>query len=208
MQNPCERQGASRRFGSVSYRRLAPCRSPHSRFALEITTPILPNQRSPEHYESVNMFDSYNKRHKKKHSADDAGQGMDMTPMVDVTFLLLIFFMVTASFVTIRSIETPASLTDEVSTRDQLKDETEFIECSIDRFDTYHITSHGVERQEAASDLEMQQLLRQMIADHAPKRLIIKAHENSSLKKSVAVYSAGRVLGVQEIQQQTTHLDF
>src|SRR5512146_2340419 len=33
--------------------------------------------------------------------------GLDMTPMVDVTFLLLIFFMVTAAFALQRSIQIP-----------------------------------------------------------------------------------------------------
>lgn len=35
-----------------------------------------------------------------------SGDGLDMTPMVDVTFQLLIFFMITASFVTQKSLQT------------------------------------------------------------------------------------------------------
>lgn len=38
---------------------------------------------------------------------------MDLTPMVDVTFLLLIFFMVTASFSLQKSIETPTPQPDQ-----------------------------------------------------------------------------------------------
>ena len=41
---------------------------------------------------------------------------MDMTPMVDVTFLLLIFFMVTAAFSLQKSIEMPRQQTDAPST--------------------------------------------------------------------------------------------
>lgn len=37
-----------------------------------------------------------------------ANDGLDMTPMVDVTFQLLIFFMITASFVTQKSLQTSA----------------------------------------------------------------------------------------------------
>lgn len=144
----------------------------------------------------------------RTHSPTDADQAIDMTPMVDVTFLLLIFFMVTASFVTMRSIQSPDSKSDDVSRHQPIETESEFIECSIDQFDTYHITGKGLESQEAASDLEMQRLLRQMITDYSPERLVIKAHENSSLKKSVAVYSAGRILGISEIQQHTTAYDF
>ena len=41
---------------------------------------------------------------------------LDMTPMVDVTFLLLIFFMVTASFTLQKSIEDAKAETDDPST--------------------------------------------------------------------------------------------
>ena len=41
---------------------------------------------------------------------------MDLTPMVDVTFLLLIFFMVTAAFSLQKSIEMPRQQTDAPST--------------------------------------------------------------------------------------------
>ncbi|MCA9138299.1 MAG: biopolymer transporter ExbD [Planctomycetales bacterium] len=40
---------------------------------------------------------------------------LDMTPMVDVTFLLLIFFMVTASFSLQRALETPHPNSDLAS---------------------------------------------------------------------------------------------
>lgn len=42
-------------------------------------------------------------------------QEADMTPMIDVTFLILIFFMVTASFATKRAIETPNPNSDQPS---------------------------------------------------------------------------------------------
>jgi biopolymer transport protein ExbD len=43
----------------------------------------------------------------------DEDEDMDLTPMVDVTFLLLIFFMVTASFSLQKSIETPTPQPDQ-----------------------------------------------------------------------------------------------
>jgi biopolymer transport protein ExbD len=43
----------------------------------------------------------------------DDEEDMDLTPMVDVTFLLLIFFMVTASFSLQKSIETPTPQPDQ-----------------------------------------------------------------------------------------------
>ena len=45
---------------------------------------------------------------------------MDMTPMVDVTFLLLIFFMVTAAFTMQKSFEIPTPKTDHRETGSML----------------------------------------------------------------------------------------
>ncbi|MFM7973431.1 MAG: ExbD/TolR family protein, partial [Pirellula sp.] len=50
---------------------------------------------------------------KKELPKDD----MDMTPMVDVTFLLLIFFMITANFTMQKSIQVPAEKSDEASSQ-------------------------------------------------------------------------------------------
>ena len=44
-------------------------------------------------------------------------QDLDMTPMVDVSFLVLIFFMVTASFSIQRAIESPNPVSEQASTR-------------------------------------------------------------------------------------------
>ena len=41
---------------------------------------------------------------------------MDMTPMVDVTFLLLIFFMITSAFQMQKSFEVPTPSMDQAST--------------------------------------------------------------------------------------------
>ena len=53
---------------------------------------------------------------------DRADSDMDMTPMVDVTFLLLIFFMVTAAFSLQKSLQIPAPKDNSPSTR--AKEET------------------------------------------------------------------------------------
>ncbi len=48
----------------------------------------------------------------------DEGE-LDMTPMVDVTFLLLIFFMITAAFSLQKSIESPRQQSDKPSSNAQ-----------------------------------------------------------------------------------------
>ena len=48
---------------------------------------------------------------------------LDMTPMVDVTFLLLIFFMITASFNLQKQVQVPPAQSDETSTVTQVPPE-------------------------------------------------------------------------------------
>ena len=60
-------------------------------------------------------------------------QGLDMTPMVDVAFLVLIFFMVTASFSIQRAIESPNPVSEQASIRPaDLEKETDPIRLHVD----------------------------------------------------------------------------
>ena len=60
---------------------------------------------------------------------------LDMTPMVDVTFLLLIFFMITAAFALQKSIEIPKTATDEASTNVEMvepEDSPDYVTVRVD----------------------------------------------------------------------------
>lgn len=48
-----------------------------------------------------------------KTPADDEDTELDMTPMIDVTFQLIIFFMITATFVVQKTLDMPAATGDE-----------------------------------------------------------------------------------------------
>ena len=141
---------------------------------------------------------------------DGSAEEMDMTPMVDVTFLLLIFFMITASFTLVRSVEQPKPNTDQPSKifQDPVPDTPDYVEVMIDQHDTFHITTRSKNDVEAGSNLEMQRLIRESVENDEPERCVIIAHEQSSLKKLIAVYSAARVLGINTIQLQTTDRDY
>ncbi|MCH9697923.1 MAG: biopolymer transporter ExbD [Gammaproteobacteria bacterium] len=44
-------------------------------------------------------------RHKHRHTVEDENSDIDMTPMLDIVFIMLIFFIVTASFIKESGIE-------------------------------------------------------------------------------------------------------
>jgi biopolymer transport protein ExbD len=79
----------------------------------------------------------------RSRTASDS-EGMDMTPMVDVTFLLLIFFMVTAAFAIQRSFEMPQPENSEPSTNatfEELEQDPDYLLVRIDAYNTYHISA-------------------------------------------------------------------
>ena len=134
---------------------------------------------------------------------------MDMTPMVDVTFLLLIFFMVTASFTIQKSIEQPPVSSDEPSMNvEDREDEDDYVEIVVDQANTYYVTSREEEQVECPSEREMRARLRDAKQLAGATRLIIRAHVDSHHKKVVTAWDAGIAAGMERIEIKTTDEDF
>ena len=93
--------------------------SPHQEKAKPTTHPEAPTKRSKARRALTSPFSFIT------HGGDDE---LDMTPMVDVTFLLLIFFMITAAFALQKSIEVPPTDDQEAA---QAQTEEDFEEGSI-----------------------------------------------------------------------------
>jgi biopolymer transport protein ExbD len=143
----------------------------------------------------------------KKLSGDD---GMDMTPMIDVTFLLLIFFMLTASFTVQQSLETPHSKVDEPSTQsvEEQEDNLEYVEVIIDQNNTYYITTRGEAEVEAGSDRDMQARVRSAKEEYNAVKLVITAHVDSLHNKMVKAWDTGVANGFEKIEVRTTELNY
>jgi len=135
---------------------------------------------------------------------------LDMTPMVDVTFLLLIFFMVTASFSLMRTLDQPPPDTEQPSTTVVEKDEEEhldYCEVIIDQNNSFFVTNRGEEEREAPSDTEMRALVRNAKTDYNIEKLLITAHVDSLHSKFVAVWDAGLAANM-KIRSRTTEEDY
>jgi len=136
----------------------------------------------------------------------DIETDMDMTPMVDVTFLLLIFFMVTAAFSLQKSLEIPKPKQDEPSTNAQQKDPEEdpsYVTVYVDENNTYRVVTVDWD-EEAPSEQELLRKLREARDDNssgkAPTKLLVKAHGDSVIEKVVSALDAGTEVGMEQVQ--------
>jgi biopolymer transport protein ExbD len=134
-------------------------------------------------------------------------QEMDMTPMVDVTFLLLIFFMVTASFVVQKSIQSPAEPKDEPSLTSVVEEEdSDTVFVQVDEFNAYNVIFGGVDTP-VASKQDLIVLLSDIHSgggrSEIPTKLVIDAHENCIHSAVVAALDAGREAQFESFQVRT-----
>jgi biopolymer transport protein ExbD len=143
--------------------------------------------------------------------ADRKGQEseMDMTPMVDVTFLLLIFFMVTASFTMQKSLNVPKPESNEPSqqarTIRDFQDNPDYIVVRVDGFNTFHVTAAAFEDEiEAPSEQELLVKLRQAKQGDArgnvPSKMLVLASGEAQYERIVMAIDAGNDIGMEEVQ--------
>lgn len=142
----------------------------------------------------------------KKKNRDDSE--MDMTPMVDVTFLLLIFFMITASFSIQKVFRTPAQKSNEASVNavpDPNQDNADSVIVQIDEFNSYTVLLPSGEEREIPSKQDLIVLLSEAKGegDGGPSKLVIRAHEDSTHSTVVAALDAGRDANFEKFELTT-----
>ncbi|MEZ6094617.1 MAG: biopolymer transporter ExbD [Pirellulaceae bacterium] len=136
-------------------------------------------------------------------TGEEQEDGMDMTPMVDVTFLLLIFFMVTASFSLQRSIPQPPSKVNEPSPLtipDEEEIEKDYVEVIIDQNDVYYVTTRFEDEVETPSETQMRAKIRNAMLDYNAERLVITAHVDSTHQRVITVWDAGIAAGLEKLR--------
>lgn len=127
---------------------------------------------------------------------------LDMTPMVDVSFLLLIFFMVTASFSLQKSLEMPRQQSDAPSTNVQevQEQELDMVTVQIDEFGSFLVLAADWER-ETPGKQNLTSALREAIGNRGGAvRLVIEVHEDAQLRYLVDCMDAGAVANYAEVQ--------
>ena len=133
----------------------------------------------------------------------DADEELDMTPMVDVTFLLLIFFMVTAAFTLQKSIEMPPPDQEESAERAMDREELEddFIIIRIDKDNTL-----WVDDREATGEADLLAKLREarggslLGGASGPGSLLVMADRECLHETVVMALDAGNAVGMDNVR--------
>lgn len=132
-------------------------------------------------------------------------EGLDMTPMVDVTFLLLIFFMVTAAFAMQKSLEVPPpdqqEGVTEAPTIEELEQNDDFVIVRIDADSTI-----WVDESIANSEQEMLSRLRDLVRGDGgggPQSLLVLADGEARHEAVVMALDAGNAVGIENVRLAT-----
>ena len=134
-------------------------------------------------------------------------QELDMTPMVDVTFLLLIFFMITASFAQQKALETPppdpTQQAAQNRTLEELEQDDDYIVIRVDETSVVWVEDH-----EAPTRQELLSLLRRRRSDGGPTRILVTFHEKARHDAVVMVFDTARAAGFEDIRKAPDEENF
>lgn len=138
---------------------------------------------------------------------------MDMTPMVDIVFQLLIFFMVTAAFSMQKSKPLPAPKEDRPSSSATVanpEDDGDYVIVMIDSYNSFRVQTPDFD-EEAPSEQDLLIKLRRAKLGASdgktPTKLMVKANRECLHEKVIVALDAGAAVGMDQIQLQTVEQD-
>jgi biopolymer transport protein ExbD len=141
---------------------------------------------------------------------------MDMTPMVDVVFQLLIFFMLTASFTMQKSQQHPKPESNEPSSQpksvEDFQQNPDYVVVRVDAQNTFHVSSALWEDEiEAPSLQELLVKLREArqgdSQGNVPSKMLVIASSEALHEWVVTAIDAGNDVGMDEVQLVTAEDD-
>lgn len=121
-------------------------------------------------------------------ASEDSDSEVNLTPMLDVVFIMLIFFIVTASFVKEVGID--------INSPDDARDDTEDspnILIEIDANSEIFIATRSIDFRAVRANIE------RLRAESPNATVVIRPHKKSKNKRLVQVLDASRQAGVYDV---------
>ena len=131
---------------------------------------------------------------RKRYRPDDEAE-INITPMLDIVFIMLIFFIVTTSFVREQGLDISRPTQSEEQIVDQ--DDSLPILVRIDQVSMITINNRRVEADAVRANLERER------AQNPRSPLIVAAHPDSETNALVRVLDAANIVGISSISVAT-----
>jgi len=131
---------------------------------------------------------------RRRHRNDDQAE-INITPMLDIVFIMLIFFIVTTSFVKEKGLE--VSRPSNTPPREIPQDQGPIV-VRIDAGSLVSIKGRLLEPRAVRANLEREK------AQHPESPLIIAAHPEADTASLVNILDAARAVGIESVSVATT----
>lgn len=128
---------------------------------------------------------------RNQNTAEEEAGAIDLTPMLDVVFIMLIFFIVTATFIK----EPGVDVLKPEATQAELK--TTSILVAINENDEIWIAKDKVDERQVKLTLE------RLYAENPKGWLVIQPDKKASIEKVALIANAARKIGIEKVSVAT-----
>ncbi len=132
---------------------------------------------------------------RRKHHIDDEAE-INITPMLDIVFIMLIFFIVTTSFVKEQGLE--VSRPSSTPPKEVQQEDRGPIVVRIDASSLISVKGRILERAAVRANLEREKAIK----PRSP--LVVAAHPDADLEALVIILDAAKVVGIESVSVATT----
>ena len=131
---------------------------------------------------------------RRRHRPEDEAE-INITPMLDVVFIMLIFFIVTTSFVREKGLDISRP---QQSDKQQVEEDVGQILVEIDSLSQIMVNKREVSNNAVRANLERER------AQQPKAPLIIASHPDADTNSLVTVLDAANIIGIDNISVATT----
>lgn len=125
---------------------------------------------------------------RKKHTSGDDEAQVDMTPMLDIVFIMLIFFIVTTSFVKEKGLDV-----SRPENKNQSNQPSQSLSIRIDEVGTIMMNGREVDIRRVIANIQT------YLAENPTTSAAIQAHENTEHGVVVEVMNQAKEAGITKV---------